>query len=218
MWQKFILTAVAVWAIAQTAFSQTAFEVFAGNKKASVDVLFFKFFKNNTDENTPWLLFNRSRGIVDYRQTTTRYLPQFGLVNAISYNPKKLNGLAPVATVIISAAGVELKTGIQLYKNIKNFTVFTWLVYDVYENKALDYYTLIRFEPKLTKKFSLFSQLELANTFSTKTGGNNFYTQRIRVGLKTGLWQFGIGADNSQINNSDFLKNNNAGIFIRHIF
>jgi hypothetical protein len=218
MWRKFILAVVAVWAIAQTAFSQTAFEVFGGNKKASVDVLFFKLFKNHEDENTPWLLFNRSRGVIDYRQTTTQYLPQFGLVNAISYNHKKLNGFAPVATVIISAAGVDFKTGAQLYKHIKNVTVFTWLVYDVYENKAFDYYALVRFEPKLTKKVDLFSQLELVNTFSTKTGGTNFYTQRIRVGLKAGLWQFGVGADNSQINNSDFFKNNNAGIFIRHIF
>ncbi len=215
---KRIVLVVLVWVIAGNAKAQTPFEVFAGNKKASVDVLFFKWFKNHNEKNTPWLLFNRSRGVMDYEQTTTQNLPQMGIVNAISYNLPQLKGVAPVINATILNRGVLGRVGVQFYKRKNAITLFTWLVYDIVDNSAVDFYVLTRFEPKLADKWSIFSQMELINAFSTEANGTNAHIQRIRLGLKRNLWQFGLGADNSQINNSDFFMNNNAGIFIRHEF
>jgi hypothetical protein len=207
-----------VLAVFGNAKAQTPFEVFAGNKKASVDVLFFKWFKNHNEKNTPWLLFNRSRGVMDYEQTTTQNLPQMGIVNSISYNLPQLKGVAPVINATILNRGVLGRAGVQFYKRKNAITLFTWLVYDIVDNEVVDFYVLTRYEPKLTEKWSIFSQLELINAFSVEANGGNAHVQRIRLGLKRNLWQFGLGADNSQINNSDFFMNNNAGIFIRHEF
>lgn len=215
---KRIFLIAALFTLPYFSKAQTPFEIFVGNKKTSADVLFFKWFKNHDGKNTPWLLFNRSRGVIDYSQTTTENLPQMGIVNAISYNLKQLKGFAPVINVTILNRGVLGRAGVQFYKKKKALTLFTWLVYDIVDNSALDFYVLTRFEPKINNKWGVFSQLELINAFAMQEGKANTHVQRIRLGLKRNLWQFGFGADNSQFNNSNFFKNNNAGIFIRHEF
>ena len=82
--------------ICSTAKAQIPVEIFAGHERTTVDIMFFKYFKNNQGENSRWLFFNRNRASVDYRMTKTSYLPQFGFTEAISYNHEKLKGFAPV--------------------------------------------------------------------------------------------------------------------------
>ena len=60
--------------------AQIPVEIFGGHHRSTIDIMFFKFFKNNKAENSPWLFFNRNRASIDYRMTDTSFLPQFGFI------------------------------------------------------------------------------------------------------------------------------------------
>ncbi len=66
-----------------------AVEVFTGHQAVTADVMFFNYFKDRAGEPSPVLLFHRLRALVDYDiDTSSRTnLPQFGMTNALSYNP-----------------------------------------------------------------------------------------------------------------------------------
>lgn len=203
------------WGIA---FSQVPVEIFGGDKKTTVDIMFFKYFKNKQGENSRWLFFNRNRASVDYRMTETTYLPQFGFTEAISYNHEKIKGFAPVLVGQVLSWGVYPKAGIQYVHISKNMTVFTWLVCETLENPDIDYFLLFRFTPKLSEKVNLFTQLESVNAFPTVSTENYSFIQRLRLGLSIKNYQFGAAADFNQTGNITFAKTYNVGGFIRQVF
>ena len=198
------------------AFSQIPVEVFAGNKKATIDVMFFKYFKNKNQTNSRFLFFNRNRATIDYQITSTTNLPQFGFTEAISYNHEKLRGFAPVIVGQIFSSGCYAKTGIQFAKIRKELTIFTWVVTETKNQPSIDVFLLGRYTPTLTKKINLFSQLELLNTIPSTDQKNYGFTQRMRLGLKIKEFQFGLAADFSEIGRSNYKKTSNSGVFLRY--
>jgi len=198
------------------AFSQIPVEVFAGNKKATIDVMFFKYFKNKNQTNSRFLFFNRNRSSIDYKMTSTTNLAQFGFTEAISYNHVKLIGFAPVIVGQILSSGFYAKTGIQSAKIRKELTIFTWVVTETKNQPSIDVFFLGRYTPTLTKKINLFSQLELLNTIPSTNQKNYGFTQRMRLGLKIKEFQFGLAADFSEIGRSNYKKTSNSGVFLRY--
>lgn len=216
---KFIIISVLVSLIKiSDTNAQIPVEVFAGNKKASFDAMFFKYFKNKNAENSKVLFFSRSRSTIDYKMTTTTNLPTFGLTEAISYNHPKLKGFAPVFVTQILNKGVFPKAGVQFAHIKKEVSIFTWLVCETLEKPNLDYFLLFRYIPKLFEKINLFSQVESVNAFPTVSTDNYSFTQRLRLGLSIKSYQFGAGADFNQTGNTTFAKTYNVGGFIRHEF
>ena len=200
------------------AFAQIPVEVFAGHKRATVDIMFFKYFKNKAGQISKFLFFNRNRASIDYKMSETTNLPQFGFTEAISYNHSKLNGFAPVFVVSILNRGVYPKAGIQFAKIKKNYTIFSWIVSETLKEPNIDFFFLARYTTKLSDKLNLFSQIELVNAFPS-VGKNNFaFTQRLRLGLKIKEFQFGAGLDLSQLGRKDFTKTENFGGFLRYEF
>ncbi|MDI9339123.1 MAG: hypothetical protein QM534_01025 [Sediminibacterium sp.] len=204
--------------ICSTAKAQIPVEIFAGNERTTVDIMFFKYFKNKHGENSRWLFFNRNRASVDYRITKTTFLPQFGFTEAISYNHEKLKGFAPVIVGQVLSWGVYPKAGIQYAHINKNMTIFTWLVCGILEKPDLDYFLLFRYTPKLTEKANLFTQVESVNAFPTVSTANFSFTQRLRLGIQLKTYQFGAGTDFNQTGNTKFTKIYTIGGFIRHEF
>ena len=198
--------------------AQIPVEFFGGQERSTIDIMFFKFFKNNQGENSRWLFFNRNRAGVDYRMTKTAFLPQFGFTEAFSYNHEKLKGFAPVMVAQVLSWGVFPKAGFQYAHLSKNMTLFTWLVCETLKDPNLDYFLLFRFTPKLSERLNLFSQVESVNAFPTLTGGNYSFTQRLRLGLLMRSHQFGLGADFNQTGKNTFTKTYNVGAFLRHEF
>jgi hypothetical protein len=215
---KIFLIATAILLQCSVAVAQIPVEVFGGYKKTTLDIMFFKFIKNKEQQNTNWLFFNRNRASIDYKMTITTDLPVFGFTEAISYNHKKLKGFAPVVVAQISNRGIYPKAGIQFFYRKNDFTFFSWIVSETLKNPNLDLFVLTRYEPKLTEKLHLFTQLELVNAFPTESNGNFNLFQRIRIGLKIKEWQFGIGADFNELGNTTFVNTNNIGGFLRHEF
>ena len=215
---KGLAIALAMLLLSGIAFAQTPVEVFVGHKKATFDVMFFKFFKNKEGQNSKFLFFNRNRASIDYAMTKTSNLPQFGFTEAISYNHPKLKGFAPVAVVNVLSRGVYPKAGIQFAKIKKDYTIFTWAVAETLKEPTIDYFFLGRYTPKLTQKLNLFTQIELVNAFPTTQQNNYSFTQRFRLGLKHKEIQWGIGLDLSEIGRNDFIKTQNLGVFLRNEF
>jgi hypothetical protein len=196
-------------------YGQLPVEVFAGHERTTFDLMFFKYFKNSEGAEIRWLFFNRNRASIDYNQTATANLPQFGFTEALSYNHKALKGIAPVLVAQVLNRGTFAKGGVQYALVRKKLTVFSWVVGEIKSEPTVDLFLLMRYTPKLTERLKLFTQLESLNVFPTATDNNKSYIQRIRLGIKRSQWQTGLGAD---FNQSGSTNGNNAGIFIRHEF
>ena len=199
-------------------FAQIPVEVFAGHKKATLDIMFFKFIKNKQETNSNWLFFYRNRASIDYKMNTTSNLPQFGFTEAISYNRKALKGFAPVAVVQLLNRGVYPKLGMQFAKQGKDYTIFTWLVCETAKEPFADWFFLGRYTPRITDKMNLFLQAELINAFPLNHADNFSFIQRCRVGLKFDSFQFGLGTDISSTGRNKFTQTYNFGAFLRHEF
>lgn len=200
------------------AFTQIPVEVLVGDKKATMDIMFFKFIKNKEGKNSNFLFFNRNRANIDYKMTKTTDLPQFGFTEALSYNHAKLKGFAPVVVVSISNRGFYPKTGLQFAKMKKDYTIFSWVMVETLEMPNIDFFFLGRYTPKLTDKLNLFSQIELFNAFPSVSQNNFSFVQRFRLGLKIKEFQFGVGLDLSQLGRNNFTTTENFGGFLRYEF
>lgn len=216
---KFIIAfATAAFLSGNAAVAQLPVEVFAGDKKSTLDVMFFRFFKKANGENSKILFFNRNRASVDYEMTTSTNLPAFGFTEAVSYNHKALKGFAPVFIGQIFNSGIYPKAGIQFYRFTGDVTVFSWLVSETLSQPSVDYYILLRYTPPVGEKLRLFTQLESINTLPTESDSQFNFTQRIRLGLQKEAWQCGLGSDLNQRGRDDFQSLSNSGVFFRYEF
>lgn len=207
--KTWIFTALICMGAALAAPAQIPFEVFAGENRTTLDVMFFRNFKNRAGQPSAFLFFNRNRGAVDYSNRTA-----FGSTNAVSYNFKSGLGLVAVGQVL--GAGFFPKAGAQFYVRKKDLTVFTWAVVELMKDPDVDWFLLARFQPKIRGAWRFFSQLELVNGLAPD--GSVSLTQRGRIGIGWRDWQLGAGADFSQAGKSDLAKTRNAGAFLRHEF
>jgi len=217
--QKIIMITMAVLlSIKSTAFGQIPVELFAGNEKSTIDIMFFKFFKNKHGQNSEFLFFNRNRASVDYRMTSDRYLPSFGFTEAISYNNIKFKGFAPVAVIQFLNSGITPKAGIQYAKITGNMTLFSWYVSEMKNTPKTDFFVLLRYTDKLTDKTQFFSQIESLNVLPVNSMDNLNFIQRFRLGLKFKSFQTGLGLDMSEYGRKTFVNTSNFGVFIRNEF
>ncbi len=197
-----------------------AVEVFTGNQAVSADVMFFNYFKDRAGEPSPVLLFHRSRALVDYDINTSSRtdLPQFGMTNAVSYNPRAWRGVAPVAAVSITTATVATKVGLQYARVRPTSTVFGWVVSEPHARPAVDVFFLGRCVRPITATVGLFAQLESINGLSTDVTAASSFTVRSRLGIDVARWQFGVGADVRHFTGAASTTTTNIGLFTRHAF
>lgn len=209
---------IATFLFRNVAIAQIPVEAFLGNEKATIDIMFFKFFKNDVGQNSNWLFFNRNRASIDYKQTSSERLPQFGFTEAFSYNHSSFLGFAPVAVVSVLNRGVFPKVGVQYSKITSAVTVFTWSVIEITNDPHIDVFLLARYTPQLTNSLHLFTQIESVNAFGTKELQLHSFVQRARIGLKIKEFQFGLGTDFSQVGRNEFFTLSNIGGFLRYEF
>lgn len=203
-----------LWLQLEVAKAQIPVELLAGDKKASIDLMFFKFFKNKDGQNSRMLFFSRERAVFDYQQSS----PQFGFTEAISYNHPALKGWAPVLVGQVLNRGTFAKSGIQYAHLSQTMTIFGWSVVELNQRPNIDLFLMLRFTPRLGHQWHFYSQLELINSFPTDANTAFSFTQRLRLGLKRGAWQFGLGGDYSAIGRQSYVGTQNSGFFLRHEF
>ena len=195
-------------------------EIFAGDDAATADVMFFNYFNDTHAHPSPILLFHRSRALVDYDidAPNRKNLPQFGMTNAVSYNPKSWRGFAPVAAVSISSTAVAAKVGLQYARVRPTSTVFGWVVSQTHARPAIDIFMLGRYVHPLTSALHLFTQIESVSVRPTDPAAVAAFTVRSRLGLDVARWQFGVGADVRRTTGIDSTTTANIGVFSRHAF
>lgn len=193
-----------------TAYGQLPVEILVGHQRTSADAMWFRYFKNAQGNNSRFLFFNRSRASSDYSNKTA-----FGVTLAASYNFP--SGLGLVAVGQFLGDGFYPKAGVQYFRRKNQFMFFTWLVSETQADPSMDWFVLTRFEPSLTEKVRLFSQLELLST--SDLHGYYQLVQRLRlgVGFPTG-WQFGAGLDLQSAGSDRLATTHNLGVFIRKEF
>ncbi|MFM9839466.1 MAG: hypothetical protein ACKVOQ_14450 [Cyclobacteriaceae bacterium] len=217
--KRIVSLAFLVIALANLVQAQSVpLEVFAGDKRTTLDLLLIKNLHGKVETKSKFLFFSRSRVSLDYNETKTSSLPQFSLTEALSYNIKGLKGFAPVAVLQVFNRGTFPKAGIQYLKLKPNFTFFSWSVIDLAKDPFVDVFILSRFTPKLTEKMKLYTQLELLNNLPTEGNANLNFVQRIRVGFKFDEVQFGLGLDLNETGKENFTNSTNAGVFLRYEF
>lgn len=213
----FLMMLLTVPLFGGTVGAQIPVELFTGNEKTTLDLMFFRFFNNAKKESSPFLFFNRNRVSLDYRMTGSSYLPQFGFTEAVSYNHPRLGGFAPVAVVQLLNSGVFPKAGIQYVFMQSDLTVFSWLVSDLRKHAAIDYYLLMRYRKSVTDHLKLYIQFESLNSLYT-TSVHWQFVQRLRLGLSKAKFQFGLGTDLSERTKSDQAMSSTTGLFFRYEF
>lgn len=211
----FALALVLIWTGAS---AQIPVEIFAGHTRTTFDLLFFKTFTNKAGSPSKFLFFNRNRASIDYRMTSTEYLPVLSFTEAISFNHPKLKGFAPVVVGQLSGRGLSPKAGVQYFHKRKAWTLFTWVVAETMAEPTLDHFLLARFEPKLSEQLHLFTQLEVFSAVPTVASKSYNLFQRARLGLRVRDWQWGLGTDVSLSGRSAWTTTLNAGLFLRHEF
>ncbi|MBX9733893.1 MAG: hypothetical protein K2X37_07505 [Chitinophagaceae bacterium] len=185
-----------------------AVEFYAGNKRTGVDILWFKYIENKTQQKSPFLYFSRNRASTDYENSPTI----FASTNAISYNLK--NGLGIVLVGSFLNAGFTPKMGVQFIKQKKDFLIFGWLVADIANKGNIDLFALFRYQPKINERCSMFGQIELFPIYNPSDPFLNF-SQRIRLGLKYSKFTGGVMTDFNQTGWNSFSTTSNLGGFLR---
>lgn len=191
--------------------AQLPVEMLVGNDRTTADVLWFRPFPDTAGNPTRFLFFNRSRAAVDYSNRTF-----FGTTLAVSYNFP--SGLGLVVTGQFFAQGFFPKAGLQYFKRKADLMVFTWVTAELLQKSKVDWFLLSRWEPQLSRRHRLFSQLELLTTADPE--GTLALVQRIRLGLGFPRlrWQAGLGLDLGQTGRTTFSTTSNVGLFIRKDF
>lgn len=216
--KSFIIILVIALGLVPAAKAQVPVELFAGENTASIDLMFFKFFKKRDGSNSKFLFFNRNRASINYEMTATANLPTMGFTEAISYNDQRLKGFAPVMVGQVLSWGVFPKAGVQFVRTKENFTFFSWVVIETLKNPEWDQYFMVRYTPPITSKLHLFTQFESLNIFPTKDTDPMRFFQRGRLGIQVKTWQIGAGIDSSQSGRDDFSFFHQLGGFLRHNF
>ena len=186
-------------------------EIYAGNRRTGIDIMWFKKIKNAKEKPTAFLFFSRNRASVNYHNAPT----VFASTNAVSYNFK--NGLGVVGVASLLYAGLTPKAGIQFYKQKKDFMFFGWLVADIQHKGNIDLFGMFRYQPKINTQLQVFNQLELFTIYNPTTSIWNL-TQRIRLGVKCLNWAGGFMTDLNQIGKTNFTTTENVGGFLRYEF
>lgn len=217
--KRLILTSALITLGLSILQAQIPIETVFGDKQATFDLMFFKYFKTRDAQNSKLLFFNRNIASFEYRRDSQRSLSFFSFTEAISYNDPNLKGFAPVLVMQFTNRGVYPKAGAQYVYIKRSLTIFSWLVSETMSQPEIDYYLLLRFTPKLSQKLNLYTQTESLNVFNTQNIVGNRHYQRFRIGIGLQNWQFGLAANLSIIDYSVSADvQTNVGGFLRHEF
>lgn len=204
-----------MWALA---FSTTCVgqvvEVYAGAKRAGIDLLWLESIKNTQGERTPFLFFSRNRASREL-QAKASAPTRFGSINAVSYTFKNAVGIVIVGSFLNPS--FTPKAGLQYAKQKGDFLFFGWAVADLKKEGGLEVFGLFRYQPEINPSLRGFGQLELFPIYIPSSGLWNM-TQRLRLGLRHQTWAAGMMADVNQFGKNSLTTTAHVGVFLRNEF
>lgn len=178
--KKLILeaTIVASLVLPQKANAGGSAELMAGNKSATLDL-------KVSAEIAPKLeLFSRNLPTVNYDNEVS----YFGLASLGYAVFDGLNVLAQAQ--FIPGVGAAPRAGLEYFKQVGDFGLYGEAVTTVQESPQVELLANVGYRQQLTENLRLIADLEAITLLSPKRG-HDYSTQRLRVGLGTGQFEFG---------------------------
>ena len=169
---------VACLALPQKAEAGGSAELMAGNRSATLDL------KVGTELAPGLQFFTRQFSSVNYDNE----VGHFGLIN-LGYNVwDGLNVLAQAQA--IPGVGAAPRFGFEYFKQVGDFGLYGEAVSTVPESPQIELLANIGYRPSLTDDLRLVTDLE-AITLLSPERGHDYSTQRLRLGLGAGQFEFG---------------------------
>jgi len=162
-------------------------ELMAGNKNATMDL------KASANITKKLGVFIRARPSVDYAGK----ISAFGLAD-LTINLS--GGLDAVGEVQLLGGKVVPRTGMQYFAKAKDFSLYTLATIGLDNNPYVESLMVLRYTPALSKTLRLLAQVE--NVTDVGSGGHDFSTQRMRLGVEWKGLGIGAAADLTEIGNS----------------
>ena len=180
-------------------------EIMPGDKRVFADVQWLK----GITPNYRWTVFSRTRATVDYDGNTDLFSGAY-----LNYTTSSGVGLSLVGRIASSGAGADI--GPHFFKATKVWTVFALPTISIQQNLQYSWFSIVRFEPVLGKKWKLYSSVELFSAF--QSAGHAFSVQRLRLGFTRAGYSFGLANNLSEAGPDLSNLNNNFGVFFRRQF
>jgi len=192
----------------QSVKAQIPVEVFIGNNQAQHEFFFFKDLGQNHKVN----LFSMARFAVNYEDET---LNTSMVSSQLTYNFTKNWGIStgglftePTFSPLLAISYVYFNPKGDLFLNFFPTVYFQ-------DNLEFELFGLFFYTPKLSEKWSLFSQVIFGTAVNQQFDQHVFSYQQIRLGLGyKKSFQFGVGIDQNFFGNS-WMYAENIGLFIR---
>ena len=150
----------------------------AGNRSATLDL------KVGTELAPGLQFFTRQLASVNYDNEVSH----FGLIS-LGYNVwDGLNVLAQAQA--IPGVGVAPRAGFEYFKQVGDFGLYGEAVSIVQESPQIELLANVGYRSQLTEDLRLVANLEAVTLLSPERG-HDYSTQRLRLGLGTGQFEFG---------------------------
>lgn len=191
--------------------SQIPVTVMAGQNQFQHDFFFFKDF----DKQRKFNIFTMGQFAVDYDQAAFN---SSSISSQITYNLTPFLGISGGATF----ANQQFRPLVALslsYMNKKKdllINVFPSLI--IKDTPEYEMFGLLLYTPKLSERFSLFTQVMFNTTMDEKWSQHLFSFQQIRIGVGYRDWfQVGVGIDQNFVG-PEYTQSHNIGVFLRKQF
>ena len=180
-------------------------EILPGTERIFTDAQWLEVF----DEEKRWSLFSRSRATVDYQDNTDLFTGAY-----LNYTSKM--GLGATLLGRVSSRGAGSDAGSHFFKAGNQWMIYALASIALSSELSYSWFSILRFTPKLSGKWRVYSSLELFSNFEAE--GHVASVQRIRVGLDRAGFQFGLGLNLSGLGKTYSTTDSNLGVFIRKQF
>ncbi len=180
-------------------------EMMPGTERFFADVQWLEAL----DSNRKWSVFSRVRATDDYRENTNLFMGAY-----LNYTTS--TGFGGTVLGRISTGGSGGDIGVHYFRASKTFMIFALASLDLASDLAYSWFSIARYRPEISEKLQLYTSLELFSNFNQS--GHAASVQRIRAGLESRGYQFGLALNLAGFGQDYSNTDLNPGVFIRKEF
>ncbi|MEM9982270.1 MAG: hypothetical protein AAF734_07225 [Bacteroidota bacterium] len=212
--KRFIFLLISLVWMTQTS-AQKVGELFINNKNVAHEVWLWETFEPFSKLS----FFNYTRLRVSYQESS---LNEFLSYSTLNYQLGKGWGIATGG--FMTATGFSPVVAVSYFYENDIWSVNALPSVEFFDDTNIELFLFLQFRPKLSERFRLFSQLIMSSNFDFRQ--HHFSEQNLRFGLEYRSFQFGVGAEFTQVPSDPLQEgfgqhlnvNRNFGVFLRKTF
>lgn len=182
-------------------------EVFAGDKRIAIQVLFNKKFS----PKSRFSFFNVSMSTADYSNNASEN--EFTTISSLKF--EVLKGLAVTAGANINSAnGLQPSAGFQYIFSKKNILAIVSPVIYFKPTTNFETFLLFVYRPAISRQLNLYTRLQALYNYNLQVDSHDRSYMYARLGLGYRNFAFGLGTNLDRYGPMKYLKEN-YGVFIQ---